>query len=73
MTDTLDGALLKAHALDDRHALIGLYERAANQAMNDDAAGFYLTHAYIFALDQGDPRAMPLRSRLVEMGRETAN
>ena len=31
---------------------------------------FFLTHAYIFALDVGDPRARALHLRLKAQGRE---
>lgn len=69
MTD-LDARLLAAHAAGDRPLLVTLYTEAANQANDVDACGFYLTHAYIFALDAGDPQASALCARLVEMGRE---
>ncbi len=65
----LDAALCAAHARGDRRALVGLYSTAGARATGD-AAAFYLTHAYVFALEAGDPRAGPLRARLVEMGRE---
>ena len=35
-----------------------------------DAACFYLTHAYIFALDCGDSSAPELHKMLVGFGRE---
>lgn len=66
----LDDALLDAHVRDDRAALVGLYERAANEATNADAACFYLTHAYVFALETGDPRAGGLYKCLKDKGRE---
>ena len=66
----LDKALLAAHAADDHGALIGLYTQAADQVGDEDAACFYLTHAYIFALEQGDGRAMALHERLRCAGRE---
>ncbi len=37
----------------------------------DDARGFYLTHAYVFALDLGSNAAPGLRDRLIAMGRES--
>jgi hypothetical protein len=67
----LDAGLLAAHAAKDKCALVTLYLQAADVAAKTDAACFYLTHAYIFALDLGDPRAATLRARLVEHGRET--
>ena len=66
---TLDDQLLQAHAEDDRRALVGLYEEAADQASELDAECFYLTHAYIFALDVGDRRSEKLATRLAAHGR----
>lgn len=68
----LDARLLAAHEARDGPALIPLYEEAALGAADDTARGFYLTHAYVFALEAGDPRAEGLRARLVTMGREPA-
>jgi hypothetical protein len=67
---TLNDLLLEAHARDDRPALIALYLEAGNTAQADEAAGFYLTHAYVFALEAGDLRAPDIKARLVAMGRE---
>ncbi len=67
----LDDRLLAAHARGDQSALIALYTEAADMAPSERAAGSYLTHAYVFALEAGDPRAKALRARLVEMGRES--
>jgi hypothetical protein len=70
----LDAALHVAHAARDTDRLVTLYEAAADGpasgATAADAAPFYLTHAYVFALEAGDPRAARLRARLVAMGRE---
>ena len=69
----LDARLLAAHAAGDLGALVRLYGDAGDAALSagdEDAAGFYLTHAYIFALDAGDPAAATLRARLIAMGRE---
>lgn len=66
----LDRRLLAAHRQDDKAALIALYQEAADTAASVEAAGFYLTHAYVFALETGDAAAPALRARLVEMGRE---
>jgi hypothetical protein len=63
----LDAALLSAHAREDRAALIGLYGEAAETSAGA-AAAFYLTHAYVFALEAGDSRATVLKGRLVEIG-----
>lgn len=67
---TLDAALLAAHEAMDHQALITLYTQAADQAQDVDAACFYLTHAMVFALEAGDPRANVLRQRLITQGRE---
>ena len=67
----LDARLLAAHAAGDQSQLVQLYTEAADHATSDQAAGFYLTHAYIFALELGHPDAPALRARLVDMGRET--
>lgn len=66
----LDERLLAAHSADDRQALVALYTEAADAANDLDAACFYLTHAYIYALEQGHPMAQPLHARLVSHGRE---
>lgn len=68
---TLDEQMLRAHDAADHRALVGLYTQAADGANDLDAACFYLTHAYIFALEQGDDRATALHARLKAEGRET--
>ena len=67
----LDQDLLAAHAAGDRAALVSLYTQAADEATDQDAACFYLTHAYVFALDCGHTETTVLRQRLVDAGRET--
>ncbi|MEM7724705.1 MAG: hypothetical protein AAF376_20450 [Pseudomonadota bacterium] len=69
--DALDAALLAAHAAGDRAALISLYAQAA-EASDGEASAFYLTHAYVFALEAGDGRASSLKDRLVAMGADQA-
>lgn len=66
----LDAQMLAAHAAHDQSALIRLYTQAADQANSLDAACFYLTHAYIFALEAGATEAHDLHARLVQHGRE---
>ncbi len=73
MTETLDARLLAAHAANDRAALITLYAEAAVAADSAEARGFYLTHAYVFALEAGDTRAEGLKAELIAMGREPAS
>ncbi|MFS4583514.1 hypothetical protein [Phaeobacter sp. C3_T13_0] len=70
--DDLDSALLRAHAENDSVALVSLYSRAADRAetANDiDRACFYLTHAFVFALESGSAEAEPLNARLAARGR----
>ena len=70
----LDAALLAAHGQGDRTALVTLYIKAADGVVEAEAkAGaeaFFLTHAYVFALEAGDRRAAVLRARLVALGAE---
>lgn len=69
----LDAALLAAHASGDYAALVDLYTKAADEAETSgdiDAACFFLTHAYVFALEAGSPVAKVLHARLVAHGRE---
>ena len=67
----LDDRLLAAHAAMDTALLVDLYTEAADQAVDETACGFYLTHAYVFALELGSEKAPALRDRLIAMGRET--
>lgn len=60
----IDTRLLAAHAADDRTALVDLYAQAADGAETLDAACFYLTHAYVFALELGHKDAPTLHNRL---------
>lgn len=71
MTASLDQALISAHLADDVDALIGLYQQAAKEADTDDQKAFFLTHAYIFALERGDRRAASIQRELIAMGRDT--
>lgn len=68
----LDTALIAAHAAGDGPALVRLYTQAADavEPTDIDAACFYLTHAYVFALEQGHPAVTTIRARLVAHGRE---
>ncbi|MFA8384345.1 MAG: hypothetical protein ACEPO2_01875 [Pelagibaca sp.] len=70
MTDPLDQALLDAHARSDIRSLIRLYHEAAKTAQDEQATGFFLTHAYVFALEAGDDRAADLKDALVRLGRD---
>jgi len=72
MPSDLDARLLAAHAADDRPALIALYRAASEASETETARRFYLTHAYVYALEAGSDLAPALRARLVELGAETA-
>ncbi len=66
---SLDDKLLAAHDAGDDWALVGLYTMAADQVNDIDAACFFLTQAYIFALEQDHPAQVPLHERLLQHGR----
>lgn len=70
MDDAFEAALLAAHARNDLQELTTLYSRAADHADDTDTRCFFLTQAYVFALDFGDARAKLLYSTLKELGRE---
>ena len=70
MSDALDAQMIKAHEAGDKAALVRLYTQAAEAANDTDTACFYLTHAYVFALETGAPVAADLHGRLVRHGRE---
>ncbi|MFC2970211.1 hypothetical protein [Acidimangrovimonas pyrenivorans] len=68
----LDRKLLAAHAEGDAAALVALYTRAgdAREAVGDiPAACFYLTQAFVFALEAGLAEAEALNRRLFDHGR----
>ena len=69
MTGDLHARLLSAHDAGDRGALITGYTTAADTQTDVDAACFFLTHAYVFALEAGDTRAETLHARLAAEGR----
>lgn len=65
----LHAALLNAHKSGDGRAMVALYTEAADDAEDVDEEMFFLTHAYIFALECGDPSGAVLRARLEAAGR----
>ncbi len=72
--NALDQALLAAHATQDTAALVRLYTIAGDQAERDqdiDAACFYLTQAFVYALEAGAPEAQTLNKRLADRNRAT--
>jgi hypothetical protein len=71
MRSDLDARLLAAHAKGDRAALIALYLEASETSEVAVAQRFYLTHAYVYALEAGSDEAPALRAKLVELGAET--
>lgn len=70
MIRDLDTRMIDAHEARDLGVLVNLYTEAADKVNDVDAACFYLTHAYVFALEAGAAQAASLRERLVAQGRE---
>lgn len=66
----LDAVIRTAHASGDKGALVKLYTQAADLAQTEAATAYFLTQAYIFALDTGHSEASALKDRLRAMGRE---
>ena len=68
----LDDALLAAHIAKDNATLVRLYRQVGEAALDaDEVQGcFYLTHAYVFALEAGMAEAEDLRVILAARGRE---
>jgi len=65
-------ALREAHAANDLPTLARLYADVADAAEADgeiDSACFFLTHAWVFALQAGLAEAERLRERLAAHGR----
>ena len=65
----LNTRLLAAHDAGDNDTLVTLYTAAADQSRDIDAECFFLTHAYVFALELGHPDTPTLKSRLKHHGR----
>lgn len=70
---SLDAQLLAAHEANNRPELVRLYTQASEVSEDEDARGFYLTHAFVYALDAGMQEAMDLQKQLIELGREDPN
>ncbi|MEM1275241.1 MAG: hypothetical protein AAGH74_01825 [Pseudomonadota bacterium] len=71
--EELHAAILAAHEAEDGVRLAELYAMAADQAeraQDVDATCFFLTQAYVFALDAGHETASDLHRRLLAFGRE---
>jgi len=72
-TEDLHNRLMSAHDARDLSLLSELYTEAAGLAENEgdiDRCCFFLTQAWVFAMDAGDPKAIPLKARLVAYGRD---
>jgi hypothetical protein len=72
-SDALESDLLDAHAANDRKRLVSLYKLAADRAEGvgeADAAAFFLTFAYVYALETGAADTPILQARLRDLGRE---
>lgn len=66
-------ALLAAHERRDAAALVWIYGARADElraAGDVDAECFYLTQAYVWALEAGMPESTALHARLLAYGRE---
>lgn len=66
---SLHSALLDAHSRDDKAALVTLYSQAADQAGSVDERCYFLTQAYIYALDCAHPNAASLQDALAAQSR----
>lgn len=66
---SLDDRLLDAHTRGAKAELVALYSQAAQGTADINARCFYLTHAYVFALELGHPDAPDLRNQLKVHGR----
>lgn len=66
----LHDRILAAHRAGDRAALAALYAEAAEAQTGEDARAFFLTQAWVLALEAGSPAAEALRRTLVAMGRQ---
>lgn len=65
----LNARVIAAHASGDQAALVTLYTQAADATDDVDTACFYLTHAYIFALELGHADVPTLHARLAHHSR----
>ncbi len=67
---SLEDRLLAAHAAKDIFSIVDCYSEAAQVAPTEAARGFYLTQAYVCALEADHPAATGLRTQLRALGRE---
>lgn len=67
--EALERDLLAAHEAGDLPRLVTLYTQAAD-VVEGEARAFFLTQAYVFALEVGHPTADRLHTRLADMGHD---
>ncbi|WP_341861197.1 hypothetical protein [Gymnodinialimonas sp. 57CJ19] len=65
-----EAALYHGQQTGDWAQVITQYMEAAEAEATEQGAAFYLTHAYVHALEAGDPRADTLKQRLIALGAE---
>ena len=73
MIKNINQQILSAHADGNHHQLVRLYTSAADQFEENgdiESACFFLTCAYVFALETGSSLGEKIKSRLVFHGRE---
>ena len=68
MTD-LNTRILAAHDKGDKTALVTLYRAAADQSGDIDMECYFLTYAYVFALELDHEDTAQLQARLKRYGR----
>jgi len=67
----LESAILCAHTKGHGETLAKLYAEAAHTYIDDqDRAAFYLTQAYVFALEAGMQEALIYHTQLKSWGKE---
>ena len=66
----LNERLLAAYAAGDKRALVRCYEEASRRAPTEDARSFFLTQAYVYALEIDHPDTAALLHQLRDLGRE---
>ena len=66
----LDAALVAAHKIGDKSQIAALYADAAARETTPGSKAFFLTQAYVFALEASSPLASELRDQLIELGAE---
>ena len=73
MNDKLDQQLITANLANDNIKLVALYQHAADICEAEgvvDKACFFLTQAYVFALQEGSSQSRQIKEKLVAYERE---